>query len=193
MGHIRQQARRFITGGWNDLTVETRKRLLHQRMPRVLIAALGRLLQNNGVALGFRRHQAQPTCTRCILGQGEVFGGHVFGQMCAFLVTIRHDRLLHLAVDLLLGAIGGRDKAVKAGECEQQTHQANATRTDFRAHQMDPEHETMQEGQPRSALQKGHNGRMFVEALLVRPPSLERAAGNLKRLGRLTLRKALTL
>jgi hypothetical protein len=86
----------------------------------------------------------------------------------------------------LLGAIGGRDKAVKAGECEQQTHQANATRTDFRAHQMDPEHETMQEGQPRSALKKGHNGRMFVEALLVRPPSLERAAGNLKRRGRLT-------
>src|SRR6266511_4944777 len=82
--------------------------------------------------------------------------------------------------------IGGRDKAVKAGECEQQTHQANATRTDFRAHQMDPEHETMQEGQPRSAVKKGHNGRMFVEARLVRPPSLERAAGHLKRLGRLT-------
>ena len=49
-----------------------------------------------------------------------------------------------------------------------------------------PEHETMQEGQPRRALTKGHNGRMFVEALLVRPPSLERAAGHLKRLGRLT-------
>jgi len=51
---------------------------------------------------------------------------------------------------------------------------------------MDPENETMQEGQPRRALKKDHNARMFVEALLVRPPGLQRAAGNLKRLGRLT-------
>ena len=44
----------------------------------------------------------------------------------------------------------------------------------------------MQEGKPRSTLKKGHDGGMLVEALLVRPPGLKRAAGNLKRLGRLT-------
>src|SRR5215204_4843860 len=51
---------------------------------------------------------------------------------------------------------------------------------------MDPENETMQEGQPRSALKKDHNARMFVKALLVHPPGLKRAAGNLKRRGCLT-------
>src|SRR5712692_864999 len=58
---------------------------------------------------------------------------------------------------------------------------------------MYPENETMQEGQPRRALKKGHDGRMFVEALLVRPPGLKRAAGNLKRLGRLTQGESLGL
>ena len=77
MFHIRQQARRFIAGRLDHLTVETRKRLLHQRMPRVLIAAVGRLLQDNVVALGFHRHQAQPAGKRFILANGDVFGGHV--------------------------------------------------------------------------------------------------------------------
>jgi hypothetical protein len=67
-------------------------------------------------------------------------------------LAIRHDRLLHLAVDLLLGAIGGGDKAVEACEFEKEAHQANATGTHFSAHQMYPENETMQEGQPRRAL-----------------------------------------
>jgi hypothetical protein len=51
---------------------------------------------------------------------------------------------------------------------------------------MYPENETMQEGQPRRALKKDHDGGMFVEALLVGPPGLKGASGNLKRLGRLT-------
>jgi hypothetical protein len=58
---------------------------------------------------------------------------------------------------------------------------------------MYPENETMQEGQPRRALKKDPHGRMFVEALLVRPPGLQRAAGNLKRLGRLTQGESLGL
>jgi len=88
-------------------------------MPRVLITALGRLLQDDIVALGFHRHQAKPAGKRFILGQGDGFGGHVLCQTCTFLVAIRHDRLLHLAVDLLLGARGSRDKAGKASEVEQ--------------------------------------------------------------------------
>jgi hypothetical protein len=44
----------------------------------------------------------------------------------------------------------------------------------------------MQERQARSTVEKGDHGRMFVEALLVHPPRLQRAAGHLKCLGRLT-------
>jgi hypothetical protein len=51
---------------------------------------------------------------------------------------------------------------------------------------MYPEHETMQEGQPRRALKKSYDGRMGVEALLVGPPGLQRTTGNLKHLGGLT-------
>ena len=68
MLHVGQQARCFIAGRLYDLTVETRKRLLHQRIPRVVIAALGRLLQNDVVALGVRRHQAKPAGKRFIFG-----------------------------------------------------------------------------------------------------------------------------
>jgi hypothetical protein len=68
MLHVGQQARCFIAGRLYDLTVETRKRLLHKRIPRVLIAGVGRLLQNDVVALRVRRHQAQPAGKRFILG-----------------------------------------------------------------------------------------------------------------------------
>ena len=51
----------------------------------------------------------------------------------------------------------------------------------------------MQEGEPWHAVKKRHDGGTLVEALLVRPPCLERAAGHLKRLGRLTLGEALGL
>ena len=51
----------------------------------------------------------------------------------------------------------------------------------------------MQEGQPRSTLKKGHDSRVLVEALLVGPPGLKRAAGNLKRFGRLTQGESLGL
>ena len=55
------------------------------------------------------------------------------------------------------------------------------------------EHQAMQEGEPRDTLKKRHDGGMLVEALLVRPPGLQRAAGHLKRLGRLTLGEPLGL
>ena len=71
-----------------------------------------------------------------------------------------------------------------AGEC--------SSTTDFRAHQIDPEHETMQEGQPRSALER-LNSRVWWRALLVGSPGLKRAAGNVKRFGRLTQGESLGL
>ena len=193
MFHVGQQPRCFIAGRLNDLTVQTRQGLLHERLPRVLITGVGRLLQHNVVALGFRCHQAQSAGKRFILGQRDGFGGHVLCQPCAFLLAIPHNRFLHLAVDLLLDAIGGSNKAIEACEFEQQTHQAHATGTPFCAHQMYPENETMQEGQPRRALKKNYDGGMFVEALLIGLPGLKRTAGNLERLGGLTQGAPLSL
>jgi hypothetical protein len=49
----------------------------------------------------------------------------------------------------------------------------------------------MQAGETWRAVKKCHDRGTLVEALLVRPPRLQRAAGHLKHLGRLALRKAL--
>jgi hypothetical protein len=46
------KAGRFIAGRWDHLTVEPRKRALHQRIPGVLITTLGRLFQDEVVAFG---------------------------------------------------------------------------------------------------------------------------------------------
>jgi hypothetical protein len=92
-----------------------------------------------------------------------------------------------------LGPIGGRDKAIEAGEFQQQTDQANATGADFRAHQVDSKHKTMQEGKTWSTLEKGHDGRVFIKTFLIGPPRLKRATGNLKCLGGLTQGEALSL
>jgi hypothetical protein len=47
MCYVGQQARCFIAGRLYDLAVQTRQRLFHERLPRVLIAGVGRLLQND--------------------------------------------------------------------------------------------------------------------------------------------------
>src|SRR6266516_3792873 len=60
MGHIREKPRRFIAGRLHALTVQTRKRLGHEGMPRVLLTGWGRLLQEDIVALGLQGHEAQP-------------------------------------------------------------------------------------------------------------------------------------
>jgi hypothetical protein len=49
-----------------------------------------------------------------------------------------------------------------------------------------PEHQTMHEGQPWDTVEKGHDGGMFVKTFLRRPPCLQRATGQIKRLGGLT-------
>jgi hypothetical protein len=179
MFHIRQQTRCFIAGRLYDLTVQTRQRLLHERMPCVLIAGWSCLLQEDVVALGLYCYQAKPPGKRFILGQRDGFSGHVFGQTRAFLPAVRHDGLLHVPVDLLLRPIGDRNKAIKACEFQEEANQANTTGTDFGTHQVYPEHQTMQEGKTRGTVKKSHDGGMLVEALLIGPPCLQRAAGHM--------------
>jgi hypothetical protein len=70
------------------------------------------------MAVGVHCHPAKAPRKRFILGHGEGFGRHVFGQTGTFLSAIRHDRLLHLTVELLLRPIAGPDKAIQTGELE---------------------------------------------------------------------------
>ena len=58
---------------------------------------------------------------------------------------------------------------------------------------MYPANQARQESKPRATVKKGDNGGMRVEALLVGPPCLQRAAGHLKCLGRLTQGETLGL
>jgi hypothetical protein len=193
MVSIRQKAWGFIACGWHDSTRQTRESLLHERVPGVLVAGLSCLRHNNGVALGVHRHQAKPAGTRCLLGHGEVFGGHDFGQTRAGLSAIRHDSLLHLPVALVLGPRGRADKAIAARAVHQETHQTHPTGPDCGPDQMYPEAQAMQEGQTWGAVKKGDHGWLRVETLLVGPPCLQCGAGNVKRLSRLTLGQALGL
>jgi len=93
----------------------------------------------------------------------------------------------------VLHPIGGRDKAIKAGELHEQTYQANTTGPHCCTHQVYPEHQTMQESQPGDTVEKGHDGGMLIKAVAVCLPGLQRAAGDSKLLGGLTLRDALGL
>jgi hypothetical protein len=73
----------------------------------------------------------------------EIFLGHVLGQAYGFIVAVGHYRLFTLEVNLLLSAIGSRHKAVKSGQVEKETDQANAARPDFDAHQMKGNHDAV--------------------------------------------------
>ncbi len=187
--HVSQPAWGCSAGRWDALTVATRPGLLPKRLPRVVSAGVGRLLSNDGVALGGRRPQAQAAGTRVLLGQRHGFGGHVLGQTCAFLVALRHARLLPLTVPLGLRPIRGRDQAIQARECAQQTPQAQTTGTHCGTHQGSPEHQTREAGTSRGAGEKGHDGGRFVTTCLLRPPSLQGAARNLPCLGGLPPRE----
>jgi hypothetical protein len=137
--------------------------------------------------------QAEPPGTRGIWRSGEVFGWHVAREARTLLLAIGHEGLLHTTVDLVLRPIRGADKAIEACELQEQTHQTNATRTHLDTDQVEREDQAMQKGEPWHAVKKRHDGGTRVQALLIRTPGLERAAGNLKHLRGVTLRQALRL
>ena len=89
--NIGQQSRCFITGGLDHLTVELSESRCQQLIPSGLVAGLSQLFQNNEVAHGFDSHQAEPASKGFILGEADVFGGHVLGQSGRFRFTVRSD------------------------------------------------------------------------------------------------------
>jgi len=141
--HIGQQSGRFIARRLDDPALELGQGGCHEVMPRGLITGLSQLFQNNKVALWIHRDEAQATGKRFVLGHREVFWGHVLGQAWGLGVVVGNDRLFNLEVHLLLSPIGGGHKAVKAGQVEEETHQANATCPDFDADQMEGNHDAV--------------------------------------------------
>src|SRR6266571_5456335 len=187
VGNIREQPRGFITGRLNHLAVETRKGWRHQLIPRVLIPCWGGVLQHNVVALGVYPHQAQTARQRFIQRHRHLFRRHLVRQTCAFFLAVRHHRFFNVAVDLLLRPIGRADKPIEARELQQQTHQANPTGTNLNTHHVECDDEPMQEGETGNTLEKRHDRGTGIEAVLVRAPRLQRTAGHVQPLGRLTL------
>jgi len=127
----------------NHLTIELRQGWCHECIPHALITGLSQLFQNNEVAVGVHRHQAKAARKRFVLSHREVFAGHVLGQAHGFALAVGDHGCFNLTVDLLLSAIGGRDKAVPTTQLEEETSQANAARPDFDADQMEGNHEAV--------------------------------------------------
>jgi hypothetical protein len=193
MGTRRQQARRFSACRVDPLTVQPCKRVCHEGRPRGLSAAGGCLLQEEVVALGLSCHQAQPPSKRCILGQGDGFGGHGFGSTRAFLVPLRHDGLLHVPVARVRRPIGSPHKAIKACALPEEAHQAHATGADFGTHHVYPADEAMPASQTWEAVNKGHHSGTRIATCLVRLPRLEGPARHIELVGRLPLGETLGL
>jgi hypothetical protein len=73
---------------------------------------------------------------------------------------------------LLLSSIGGRDKAVKARQVEQETNQANATRPDFDADEMDGNHYPMSESESGTFLKELGDLGAYIEGVMPEAPGL---------------------
>jgi hypothetical protein len=114
-------------------------------------------------------------------------------QACTLLVAVRHDGLLHTTVDLVLRPIRGANKPIQPRELQEQTHQANPTRAYLDTDQVDGQDQSMQESETGHALEKRHDRGTLVQALLIHPPRLQRAAGYVKHLRGLTLGETLSL
>ena len=105
--------------------------------------------------------------------------------------AVGDHRCFHLAVDLLLSPIRGRDKSIKTCQFEEKTGQANTARADFDADQVEAHNQPMHEGESRTALKElGHMG-TDVEAVMPPPPGLKSRSGNLELCGGLALGEAL--
>src|SRR5215468_7312437 len=112
-------------------------------MPRDLITGLSQLFHNQEVTLRVHGDEAQAAGKRFVLGHGEVFMGHSLGQAWSLGVGIVDYRLFNVNIDLLLSAIGGGHKAVQTRQVQEETHQTNATCSDFDTDQMETNHEAV--------------------------------------------------
>ena len=143
MFDIGQQSGGRIAGRLDDSAMHLCQSRCHAGIPAGLIACLRQLFHNDEVALGVHGDEAQAAGEGFVLGDGEVLVGPRFGHAWGLALVIVDNGLLNLDVDLLLSPIGGRHKAVEAGEVEEETHQANTAGAHFDADHMKSNHESV--------------------------------------------------
>ena len=164
----------------------------HAGIPRGLIAGRRELGHKKQVALRVHGDEAQAAGKRVVLGHREVFVRHAVGQAYGFMVVVGHHRLCTVEMDLLLSPIGGRNKAVKACQIEEETDQAQAACPDFAADEMAGHHDAVEARQAGTALQAVGDVGTTIESVLPKPPGLQRRSGNRALFGGLTLGDALS-
>jgi hypothetical protein len=102
-------------------------------------------------------------------------------------LTVRHHRFFNVTVDPVLRPIGRADKPIEACELPKQTHQANPTGANLNTHEVQGNDQLMQAGETGHTLEKRHACGTGIEAVVVCPPRLQRAAGHVQHLGCLAL------
>ncbi len=191
MFHIGQQPGRFIAGRLDHPAVELCQGRFHPRIPAGLITGLSQLFQKNEIALRVHRDEAQAAGKRFILGHREVFLGHILGQACGFILVVGHHRVFNVEIDLLLSPIGGCDKAVETRQVQEETNQANAACPDFDTHQMEGNHNAVQERQAGTALKELGDVGTDIQGVVPYAPGWQGGSRHLDLLGGLTLGDAL--
>jgi hypothetical protein len=171
----RQKARRCITGGWHPLAGERRQGRRHACIPGGVSARPSALFQTKKGTHGLRSPQAKTASTGVVLGQGHGFAGHGLGQSGGFRLAGGADRCFTRAVDRRLRPRGSGHTSVQAGEGEEETDQAQATRPDFATHQREGQHEPMQAGEARAIVAKLRHRRAALKGIVPPAPGLQRA------------------
>jgi hypothetical protein len=110
-----------------------------------VITGLRQLFQKNAMAVGVQRDEAQAAGTRVVLGPRAIFLGQAMGQADGCIVVGGHHRVFTVALALLLSPRGGRPKAVKACQIEEETDQAHAAGPNCDADEMAGNHDAVEE------------------------------------------------
>src|SRR5215831_13972584 len=191
--HICQKPGGLIARGLDDVAFERREGIRHQCIPGVVIACLCGVFQQNIVAHRLKGDEAQTACKGFILGHGDLLRGHRARQTRRLLPPVGDHGLFNLTVDLLLRPKRSPHKPIQPRHLQQETHQANPTRADFDTDYMERQYEAMEEGESGHTLKERDHLGTCIEAILPGAPGLERAPGDVKRLGGLTLGDPLRL
>ena len=141
--HRGQQPGRFIARRLDHPAIALGQGRRQEGIPRSVIAGLSQLCHKNTVALRVHRDEAKAAGKRFVLGHRKGFWGHAVGSAYGVIVVGGHHRLFHVEIGLLLSPIGGRNKAVKACQSEEETDQANAACPDCNADEMEGNHDAV--------------------------------------------------
>jgi len=130
-------------------------------MPGIVIACQCRLLSHNGVAHRFYPYEGEPSGKRC----------HRAPWCCRWLASRALGAHAHPR-----GRLRWPPPPRRLTWCCV-PYEAHPAGPHLDTHQVDCQDQPMQEGETRHTLEKRHDGGTRIEALLLRPPRLQRRAG----------------